>query len=175
MGVKILNLLSAAKNALLTTTYDGNYTFKGQKFIYNIVFELDGTKTYLFDFSSVVSANKVVVMLPIKIKTEAHNVHMIAYKGTDYIGGDPEKLSNLNEALDTAPLTVLTSNPTAATTKGTITREHVVFAVSSHFSASSGSGGSNDLAVLDGSKKYLFEFTSEEATTVEIDITMFEA
>lgn len=171
------SVASYSGDAILTTNYSDDYTFKGRRFICNGVEDIaTGTSVYYLFNLSAVETDGSVFILPLRAKSSEEEIRIKLYEDTDYTGGTSECIKKVNRKGTYTPNLIITKGATG-TTKGDLITEHAIFASSGFFgTTTSATGGSSAPLILDQTKNYLIEISNEGAgtTTVEHDFDIFE-
>ena len=172
-----LKSASFSNDAIRITTYEDDYTVRGNAFKRNNVVDLAGSTTinFLIDLSAVPLTDGVFV-LPVAIQSSEEEVQFRLYEDTDYSGGTPVQLYNVNRLMADSYNLVVTSASTG-TDKGTLIRTHAAFGSSTGAAAQNfGTGGGLEITILNPSKNYLIELENlgTGTTRLEYDATVFE-
>lgn len=171
------NSLSNSKDALISTTYEDDYTARGLKYVIANTFTITAgaTANFLLDLSGM-PAGKTVFSLPLTILSSAEEVQIRIYEGTDYAGGTVATCYNSNRmATDTYDFMITTG--ATGTDKGTLFKNYVAYGSSGFFgSTATGKGYGSSATILNPTKKYLLELENMGAgdTNVSYIANLFQ-
>ena len=131
---------SFSNDAVLTTTYDDDYTVSGNGFLLqkNFTISAAGTLLLLFDYTTLTGTDKKIFIRPAIFSTTSGPVTVTAYRGTDYSGGTQLHAYNLNTIIGGESKITITQGPTGSV-KGTEVQNWLVGTGSTNQSSGGGS------------------------------------
>ena len=168
----IEDILSFSKDALVSTTYDDDYSIRGKKFFYENTLSFTGneTKRFLFDMSK---CECDIIFAPISGTAIGEKVVAIIYEDTDYTGGTELQFYNTNRNHLDVYNPVVTVGASGSDT-GTQLRKFQFPAASTGANINPASGISNLAMILNNNKKYLITLTSADTTEFDIRADFYD-
>lgn len=163
---------SMSRDAVLTTDYAGDYTTRGNSFLFekNIAIANGATAYVLFDYKTFIplsGQSGMIFVFPPSFQTTAGPVTVNLYRDTGYLGGTPVILSNPNTlAPKRASGTTVSMGPTG-TNKGTLAMEYLVGGGSAGVGNSiAGSTEGLSFFIRNNTKKSLVEIINGAGTDI---------
>lgn len=169
MGAELLNCLSAAQDAILTTDYRDNYIARGQCFgiSKNFAVNSGATKTFLLDPTAY--KGFAIVTFPLKYHVTSGYVQVYISVDSDYSGGTALSLTNRNNMSNITAVTKINQDATGNNIGTVISEDLIGFKHTNQIS-----GGGNNAAFepfwLRTDKKYLIRFVNQSGENIELNI-----